>query len=107
MSMVVKTYQIINKLPNEEKFCIGSQMRNCSVSVPSNIAEGHARNSTKEFIHHLNFSKGSFSELETQLLLCEMLGFIKMEEIQPIIDEIHVIDTMITRLIESLKRKLK
>lgn len=106
MGVVVKTYSIIKILPSEERFCIGAQMRNSSVSIPSNIAEGQARNSTKEFIHHLSFSKGSAAELETQLLLCEMLGFVSKYDIEDIINELHLIDSMLNKLIKSLKNKL-
>ena len=106
MKMVVNVYNIINNLPPEERFCLGQQMRNCSVSVPSNIAEGHSRNSTKEFIHHLNFSRGSAAELQTQLMLCEMLGYVKQVDVDDLLFEIQVVDRMMNKLIDSLKKRL-
>ena len=106
MLMVKDAYEIIRLLPNEERFCLGSQMRNCAVSVPSNIAEGQARKSTKEFLHHLSFAIGSAAELETQLLLCEMLGYVTKNNIENILGEIHVIDTMLNRLINALKKNI-
>ena len=106
MKMVVKAYKIISRLPIEERFCLCSQMRNCAVSVPSNIAEGQARKSTREFLHHLSFAVGSAAELETQLLLCEMLGYVELKEIEEIIGDIHIIDTMLNRLINALQNKL-
>ena len=106
MQLVSKSYLLINNLPSEEKYCLGNQMRNCAVSIPSNIAEGQARNSIKEFIHHLSFSGGSVAELETQLLICELLGYFKKEEISSIINELHLIDAMLNKLIKALKKKL-
>ena len=106
MDMVVKIYPKINMLPKEERFCLGQQMRNSAVSVPSNIAEGQARNSIKEFIHHLNFSKGSAAELETQLLVCERLGYLEKDDINDVIEQLHLIDAMINKLIFSLKKQL-
>lgn len=105
MQLVVDTYSIIKKLPSEEKFCLASQMRNSSVSIPSNIAEGQARKSSKEFIHHLSFAIGSVAELETQLLLCEMLGYVEHKDIESSIVDLHIIDTMINRLIDYLRNQ--
>ena len=71
MSLAVKIYQIVKLLPKEELFVLSDQMRRAVVSIPSNISEGHQRNSSKEFKHFLSIAKGSLGELETQLLLCE------------------------------------
>lgn len=106
MELVSKVYPYIKKLPAEERFCLGQQLRNCSVSIPSNIAEGHGRESTKEFIHHLNFSRGSTAELETQLLICVMLDYLKENDLKEIFDSIHLVDAMLNKLIASLKKRL-
>ncbi len=66
-------YLFTQLLPSEEKFGLTSQMRRCSVSIPSNIAEGASRHSDKEFLRFLNIAKGSLAELETQLILCSRL----------------------------------
>ena len=58
----------------EEIYGLTSQIRRASVSIPSNIAEGHARASTKEYHHHVSIARGSLAELETQLLIAERLG---------------------------------
>jgi len=70
MELAEIVYVLARKLPKEELFALSDQMRRAAISIPSNIAEGHARNSTKEFIQFLSIAKGSTAEIETQLLLC-------------------------------------
>jgi four helix bundle protein len=77
MILVEEVYHLAKKLPDDEKFGLISQIKRCSVSIPSNIAEGAGRNSKKEFIHFLSISNGSTTELETQLILLIRLKFIK------------------------------
>ncbi|NQE51971.1 hypothetical protein C5S29_00160 [ANME-1 cluster archaeon GoMg3.2] len=79
-----------------------SQIRRAAVSIPSNIAEGAARNSNKEFIQFLYVSLGSLAELETQLLLSKELGFLKNDEIHGSIVRIR---KMLLGLIKHLRRK--
>ncbi len=81
MDIVEKIYKITNTFPQSEQFGLISQMRRAAVSVPSNIAEGAARNSSKENIRFLYFSLGSLSELETQCLISQRLGFLKNNSI--------------------------
>ncbi len=69
-------YSITSNFPKQETFGLTSQMRRCSVSIPSNIAEGAARNSNKEFIQFLYISLGSLAELETQVILSTEFGFL-------------------------------
>jgi four helix bundle protein len=56
-------------------------MRRAAVSIPANIAEGHARDSTKEFLHHISISLGSLAELETMFILAQELGYSDAAEI--------------------------
>lgn len=81
MNLVKEVYKLTKGFPEEEIYGLASQMRRAAVSIPSNIAEGGARNSDKEFIQFLYVSLGSLAELETQLLLSRELGFLKNEEI--------------------------
>jgi four helix bundle protein len=79
-------YLITNTFPKEELYGITSQIRRSVVSVPSNIAEGAARSSDKEFIHFLYISLGSLTEAETQLILSYDLGFVNNLDILPKIE---------------------
>jgi four helix bundle protein len=74
--LVKKIYILTNELPSDERFGLMSQMRRAAVSVPSNIAEGAARSTTKEFIQFLCVARGSLAELETQLIIAVDLGFL-------------------------------
>jgi four helix bundle protein len=68
-------YRVTARFPKAELFCLTSQMRRAAVSIPSNIAEGRARNSSREFLHFLSISRGSLAELDTQLELAIRLDY--------------------------------
>ncbi len=74
--LTLAIYQITQKFPSHELYGVVSQLRRASVSVPSNIAEGATRNSTKEFIQFLFIAKGSLAEVEYFLHLSKNLGYI-------------------------------
>ena len=76
LNLVEQIYKITRKFPEEEKFGLISQMRRAAVSIPSNIAEGAARRTKKEFTQFLYISLASLSELETQLEISRRLGYI-------------------------------
>ncbi len=78
MDVAETIYQLTSSFPDEEKFGLKSQLRRCSVSVPSNIAEGAGQNSSKEFNYFLGIANGSCYELETQVILSNKLGLVKL-----------------------------
>lgn len=103
MELVKKTYAIIAILPKEEKYALADQMRRCVVSIPSNIAEGYERNSSKEYVHFLSIANGSKAELVTQLEICKMLGYANdITEIVSLCDEIgKIINSIIKKIGEK------
>lgn len=80
MLLVEEVYRLTQVLPADERYGLASQLRRAAVSVPSNIAEGHARSSTKEYLHHVSFAFGSLAEMETQVELCKRLGYLVSED---------------------------
>ncbi len=99
--LVKSIYTITLQLPSDEKFGIISQMRRCSVSIPSNIAEGASRTSNKEFAHFLEIAYGSSFELETQLLLCIDVEFLQADIVNLIILDVQEVQKMIYKLIKT------
>lgn len=103
VDLVLLVYDIIRKLPVEEKFCLSDQMRRCSVSIPSNIAEGHGRNSNSDFRRFLFIAKGSLSELETQIFIARKLCYINESDFTEMNKEIETISKMIMSLFRYLE----
>jgi four helix bundle protein len=101
MDLVRNVYSLTKGFPKEEIHGLVSQMRRAAVSIPSNIAEGAARSSHKEFIRFLYVALGSLAELETQLLISKDLGFTDSGEIY---EDVHRIRKMLIGLIEYLKK---
>lgn len=75
IELVKETYKRTKGFPSDERFGLVSQMRRAAVSIPSNIAGGQARHTTKEFIQFLSHAEGSLAELETQVIVCIELGY--------------------------------
>jgi four helix bundle protein len=81
MRLAVDVYRLSARFPKHEIYGLASQLQRSAVSLPSNIAEGHGRNSRKEFHHFLGIAQGSLAELETQLTLAHHLKYLTEEEI--------------------------
>ena len=107
MEIVKDVYKLTEIFPASEQFGLTSQMRRCAVSIPSNIAEGAARNTNKEFINFLHIAQGSLSELDTQLELCFNLNLINHESWPNIDSKLLEEDKILSGLISSLKNKNK
>jgi four helix bundle protein len=103
IELVKVIYDITNDFPKAEQFGLISQIRRCSVSIPSNIAEGCGRHSDKELIHFLYITLGSASELETQIIISQELGFLEKEKSEDIQVLILEIIKMTSSLIKSIK----
>ena len=104
MDLVVEAYKFTRNFPKEELYGLTSQIRRSVISIPSNISEGAARNSEKEFIKFLYISLGSSAELETQIMIAERLGYLK--GIESILNEILSIKKMLNGLISSLRKRI-
>jgi four helix bundle protein len=102
MSLVVDIYRATEAFPRSEIHGLTSQLRRAAVSVPSNIAEGAARNSSKEFAQFLYIALSSLAEVETQLLISERLGFIRTTDL---LDKAQKVRRMLVGLIRSIRRK--
>jgi len=98
--MVIHLYKTTANFPKDELYGLTSQIRRAAVSIPSNIAEGAARSSRKEFIQFLYISLGSLSELETQILIAAELKYLVLDELLSTIEEIR---KMLLGLIKKLK----
>jgi four helix bundle protein len=77
MDMVEEIYRLTQSFPKKEVYALSSQMQRAAVSIPANIAEGHARDSTKEFLHYISIALGSLAELETHLILAGRLSYLE------------------------------
>lgn len=102
IELVKDIYRLTQAFPREELYGLTSQIRRSAISIPSNIAEGAARNSKKEFIQFLYVALGSSSELETQLIIAKELGYGTSEEI---FSKLERIKQMLLGLIKSQRRK--
>ena len=101
IDLVIKVYKITESFPKSEMYGLFSQLRRCAVSIPSNIAEGSSRNNPKEFTQFLYIAQGSLSELDTQLILAQLLGYI--QDFNDIEELIRQIRSMLTGLIKAQK----
>ncbi|MBW2023075.1 MAG: four helix bundle protein [Deltaproteobacteria bacterium] len=106
MDMTVQVYAICKMLPKEETYGLISQMTRAAASVAANIAEGHARGSTKEYTHFLAIAKGSLMETETFLDLALRLGYIKEDQAQTVQQKITEVSKMLTVLRNKLLQTL-
>ncbi|HXG85017.1 MAG TPA: four helix bundle protein [Pyrinomonadaceae bacterium] len=87
MLLVTDVYKSIGGFPREEIYGLSGQLRRAVVSVPSNIAEGQGRDSTKEFIHHLSIAYGSLMEVETQLQIAANLNYLKQSDVDKLLEQ--------------------
>jgi four helix bundle protein len=104
MKVAELVYKYTKKYPQEEKYGLVSQMRRAAVSIPSNIAEGAARQSKKEFKNFLSIAQGSLSELDTQLELSIRLEFITAKKSDEIEKELIRVDKMLSGLIRNISK---
>lgn len=105
IELVKDTYRTTKIFPKSEIYSLTNQMQRCSVSVPSNIAEGTSKSSTKHFLQYLENAMGSAFEWETQLIIAYEINYISEETFNHLERKIQSIQGMITRFMESLEKQ--
>jgi four helix bundle protein len=105
MDLVVAVYRVTQSFPRTETYGLANQMQRAAVSVPSNIAEGHALKQTQAYIRHIAIASGSLAELETQLEISDRLGYVSSEAKQVVTDQANEVGRMLTGLRRSLQSK--
>jgi four helix bundle protein len=102
LDLVEIIYQVTKTFPKEELYGLTNQLRRAGASIPSNIAEGHARSSTQEFHRFLSIARGSLGEVETQLIIAQRLGYLSKSQLDPIL----ALQTEINKMTNGLMTKL-
>ncbi|HEY7219907.1 MAG TPA: four helix bundle protein [Candidatus Binatia bacterium] len=104
MNLVIEVYRTTEGFPSRESYGLTNQLRRAAVSIPSNIAEGAARQTRREFTNYLHMAQGSLSELDTQLDLAKRLGYLDEETWRNLDQRMESVDKMITGLIRHLSK---
>ncbi len=103
MELVKHIYKVTESFPSSEIYGLRSQIRRAAVSVPSNIAEGAARKGAREFKQYLNVAQGSISELDTQIELALVLGFVDKRSYDDLMDTVGRISMMLYGLSKTIR----
>lgn len=102
MNVCVQIYEITQRFPSSELYGLSNQLRRAAVSIPSNIAEGHAR-PRRDFARFIQIAYGSLNEVETQLELSKRIGFLSGEDLAKITEDTSILG----RQLNVLKQKLR
>jgi four helix bundle protein len=103
IDLVVKIYEVTDMFPKKEDFGVTAQLRRAAVSVPSNIAEGLTRKSSKDKLHFLNIAQSSLSEIDTQLEISIRLGYLNQEAFESVEAVLTEIQMMLSGLSRSIQ----
>jgi four helix bundle protein len=106
LDLAVDIHRLTRSFPPEERFGLTSQMRRAAVSVASNVAEGAARRTTKDFVAFLHVARGSLAELETQLLLAEQIGYLNGEQCAQQMSRLDEVGKLLTSFLAGLRRRV-
>ncbi|MDR3449114.1 MAG: four helix bundle protein [Alphaproteobacteria bacterium] len=106
MALVTEIYSLTKKFPKEETYGLTSQIRRAAVSIPSNLAEGHAMKSTVHYLKFIYIARGSLAEVETQLTIAGNLSYIAETELNPMLMKADELGKMLSKLVASLNKKI-
>ncbi len=106
MDLVETIYRATGAFPREEIYGLTSQIRRAAISIPSNIAEGNGRNTTRDYVHFLGMAYGSVKEVETQVLIAERLRYVNSTHSAELVKTTTEIARLISGLMNSLNRKI-
>ena len=106
MDLAASCYKVTREFPREEMFGLTSQIRRAASSIPANIAEGHGRDSTCEFLRHLSIARGSLMELETHVLLAVRVERMKSPDSKQLLELADRVARMLSNLRSSLEKRL-
>jgi four helix bundle protein len=106
MDLAADIYRWTNLLPKHELYGLTSQLQRSAVSIPANIAEGHGRSTTKEYLRFLSIARGSLAELETELLLAKRIGYGDSDVAEKLFKQIEEISRLLRGLQKALREKL-
>ena len=107
IDLAVRAYDVAGLLPSSERYEMSSQLRRAAVSVPSNVAEGHARRQPKPFLYHVNVALGSLAETVTILVVAHRVGFISAQRLDEERGEIDTLGRMLHGLARSLEQRIE
>jgi four helix bundle protein len=105
VDLAQQIYRVTERFPSSEQFGLTSQIRRAAVSIPSNIGEGAARQTKKEFLNFLHIAKGSLSELDTQLEIARRLEYLDQARWETLDERLERIDRMLSGLVRSLRSR--
>lgn len=104
LDLAIRLYKVVRRFPKVDQTVLGHEIRKSCLSIPSNIAEGHARHSTAAYINHLLIASGSGAELQTQLEVGKGIELFTQEQAAAYIADAQELGRMLGGLIGSLER---
>ena len=106
MDIVETVYRVSATLPKSELYGLTGQVRRAAVSVPSNIAEGHTRASTKEYLNHVSMAQASLAEVETQMEIASRLGYLASADLSAVLEQAAVLGKQLYALRNALAKRI-
>jgi four helix bundle protein len=107
MQLVTEVYRLTEQFPRKETYGLTSQIRRAAVSVASNIAEGQARHSHREFLRFLSIARGSIAEVQTQLLIAQNLSYVDTTQADSLITQASDVCRLVNALYSAIERRTK